>query len=64
MANLVWFTEAHINPKFDKRILINIDNIACAVASDEAEDETIIYFNSENCVRVRGTLEETAKELY
>ena len=63
MADLVWFTEAHPNSKFDKQVFVNVENITCAVASDEAEDETIIYFNSEDCLRVRGTLEETAKVL-
>ena len=63
MTKLVWFVEPHISKDKDKRILINLDNITCIVPSDEREDETLIYFNGNNCIRVRGTVEEVYKTI-
>ena len=49
----------------DKDIYINSDHITCIVTSPEREEECLIYFNgeSDNCIRVSGTLSEIAKEL-
>ena len=64
MAKLVWFTEAHNQEKFNKRILVNIDNITCITPSDR-DNEVRIYFNGEECnfVRVVGTVEEVYKTI-
>ena len=63
---LVWFTEAHIHitEKFNRRILVNVDNITCIVPSGR-DNESHIYFNGEesNFVTVTGTVEEAFKTI-
>ena len=46
-------------------IYINTDNITCIVTSPESKENCLIYFNgeSDNCIRVSGTLSEVVKSL-
>ena len=46
-------------------IYINTDNITCVVTSPESKEDCLIYFNgeSDNCIRVSGTLSEVVKSL-
>lgn len=46
-------------------IYVNSDNITCIVTSPEEKEECLIYFNgeSDNCIRVKGTLREVGNTL-
>lgn len=43
-------------------VLINVEKITSVITS-EKESETLIYFNDDDCVRIKATLEEVANIL-